>query len=49
MRTFVRGVDEVSAVIFVPLVFAEPLFGTIAIPCRKVDQGLEIGGEIGGH
>jgi len=32
MGTLVRRVDEVSAMVFVPLVLAEPLLGPIAIP-----------------
>ena len=42
MGTFVRRVDEVSAMVFVPLVLAEPLLGPIAVPWNERENFSEI-------
>ena len=45
MGTFVRRVDEVSAMVFVPLVLAEPLLGPIAVPWNERENFSEIGSD----
>ena len=39
MRALMRGVDEVGAVIFVPLILTEPLLRSIAIPWNQWQKG----------